>query len=339
MSHPFDPKLDHVYPLPKVHSWPDSRHRFDEESVWAIRAAMLTRRPLLVRGEAGIGKSQLARAAAHFLRVPFLYHVVQARCEPTDLLYTYDAVSRLAQAQVLGAPGDVGDWADKLAEPRFIRPGILWWAFDWADARRQAKCACRNPDCAKQPDCCRACGEPPCPADSAAGAGCVVLIDEIDKAESDLPNGLLESLGNVGFQVPQIGHVVALAKTAQPPLIVVTTNEERELPAAFLRRCLVLQIRLGQTEAEQRQFLRGRARDHFGPDQVSDSLVDAALDLLLKDRQEADRLGPAKPGAAELLDLLRVLAEVRPEGQAAQEQALARVRPFAFRKNVEEEQP
>ncbi|MHB1309779.1 MAG: AAA family ATPase, partial [Limisphaerales bacterium] len=293
MSHSFDPKLKHVYPLPAVHSWLPSRHRFDEESVWAIRAALVTGRPLLVRGEAGIGKSQLARAAANVLDVPFLYHVIQARCEPTDLLYTYDAVSRLAQAQVLGAPGQAEGWAAKLAEERFIRPGVLWWAFDWADARDQAKRACRNPDCAKQTDCCKACGEPDRPARSPREAGCVVLIDEIDKAESDLPNGLLESLGNTGFQVPQLGHVVKLADPEHPPLIVVTTNEERELPAAFLRRCLVLQIRLGKTDAEQRQFLRDRARDHAAPEQISEALLDAALDLLLKDRADAPRLGPA----------------------------------------------
>ncbi|MHB9006457.1 MAG: AAA family ATPase, partial [Limisphaerales bacterium] len=109
-----------------------------------------------------------------------------------------------------------------------------------------------------------------------------------------------------------------------------------ELPAAFLRRCLVLQIRLGKTDAEQRQFLRDRARDHAAPEQISEALLDAALDLLLKDRADAPRLGPAKPGAAELLDLLRVLADLRSEGEKAQTEALARVRPFAFRKNVEE---
>jgi len=298
---------------------------------------LITRRPLLVRGEAGIGKSQLARAAAHVLKVPFLYHVIQARCEPTDLLYTYDAVSRLAQAQVLSAPGQAEDWASKLAETKFIRPGVLWWAFDWPGARRQAKCACRDPKCSAQPDlCCLACGEPERPPQWTPAQSCVVLIDEIDKAESDLPNGLLESLGNTGFQVPQIGRVVALPQNAPPPLVVVTTNEERELPAAFLRRCLVLQMSLGRNETEQRNFLVDRARDHFDQELISKPILEKAIGLLLKDRQDAPRLGPAKPGAAELLDLLKVLADRRGEGEKAQRDALAVVRPFTFRKNVEE---
>ena len=76
-------------------------------------------------GEPGLGKSQLARAAAHILNVPFLCQVINARCECTDLLYTYDAVSRLAQAQVMGSASQGADWADKLTESRFVLPGIL----------------------------------------------------------------------------------------------------------------------------------------------------------------------------------------------------------------------
>jgi len=124
-------------------------------------------------------------------------------------------------------------------------------------------------------------------------------------------------------------------------LVVVTTNEERELPAAFLRRCLVLQMSLGRGEPEQRQFLRHRARDHFLSETISDEVLEEAITQLLEDRADAPRLGPAKPGATELLDLLKVLAEVAlgAETEQAQRKVLATVRPFAFRKNVEELQP
>lgn len=335
MSIPFFPKQE-IHNLPAMDSWPETKHRFDETSVWAVQAAMAARRPLLVRGEAGVGKSQLAQAVACVLQVPFLYHVVNARCECTDLLYTYDAVSRLAQAQVLGSPGQNGDWASQLVEERFIRPGRLWWAFNWQSARDQAKRACRNSECQKTKDCCPACAEPARPSGWQPGQGCVVLIDEIDKAESDLPNGLLESLGNTGFQVPQIGKVVAMPRNAEPPLVVVTTNEERELPSAFLRRCLVLQMNLGKTEIEQRKFLLDRGRDHFPKNKVSDAICEEAVTQLLEDRKDAARLGPAKPGAAEFLDLLRALTELYPGDDRNQRTALKAISGFALRKNVEE---
>jgi len=96
----FNPDLKESLPLPLQDSWPESSHRFDTKSVWAVRAAIASGRPLLLRGEPGIGKSQIARAVAEELKVPFLYHVVDERSERDELLYTYDAVARLAEAQV-----------------------------------------------------------------------------------------------------------------------------------------------------------------------------------------------------------------------------------------------
>src|SRR4051812_19672296 len=110
----FDPDLSQAIHLPKRGSWPKSRHRFSLKSVWAVRAAIAAQRPLLLRGEPGIGKSQLARAVAEKLGVPFLYHVVDERSERDELLYSYDAVARLAEAQVssLTAKEDL-KWRDK----------------------------------------------------------------------------------------------------------------------------------------------------------------------------------------------------------------------------------
>ena len=125
------------------------RHQFEPRQLKAINAALSASRPLLVRGEPGVGKSQLARAAAKALGRVFVQHVVDARTESRDLLWHFDAVGRLAKAQVMGAlqiacaePDkrqsstrkalDVLD--DELAVEKFLHPRALWWAFDWAGA-------------------------------------------------------------------------------------------------------------------------------------------------------------------------------------------------------------
>ena len=308
--------------LPAIDSWQVTHHLFDEESVWAVRAALAACRPLLVRGEPGIGKSQLARAAARVLEVPFLYHVVHERTEVGDLLYSYDAVSRLAQAQVAGASmGSQSSWEDRLAEERFIKPGVLWWAFNWQSAYDQARVYFRE------------CPEPKRPKGWKPGDSCVVLIDEIDKADAAVPNSLLESLGNTGFQTPLIDRTVALPDRALPPLVLVTTNEERELPAAFLRRCLVLAMRFPEAQKEQEEFLLNRARVHFSKDEVGDAVCREAAKQLYEDREIASRHGVVRPGAAEYLDILRAVQALHPKDDSAQRKTLSRIAGFALRKN------
>jgi hypothetical protein len=156
----FEPGTGTVFDLDRVGSWPETRHRFDRTSILAVQTALAAERPLLISGEPGVGKSQLARAVAQVSNVPFLYHVVSSRTEHTDLLYEYDAVSRLAQAQVLGRADAERDWKAELKEERFIRPGVLWWALDWEGARTQAKKSCRSTGCSTVKDCCPGCGEP-----------------------------------------------------------------------------------------------------------------------------------------------------------------------------------
>jgi len=325
-----NPNKRQIHTLPAIYSWQATKHRFDDESEWAIRAAIGSRRPLLVRGEPGLGKSQLARAAAHVMGVPFLYQVIDARTECDDLLYKYDAVSRLAQAQLLGAVKEAGNWREDLAEANFIEPGPLWWAFNWASAQAQADRYCR------------ACEAPPKPDGWQPGGGCVVLVDEIDKADSDVPNGLLESLGNLGFRVPLTGKAVSLPKAkegANPPvapLVIVTTNEERELPAAFLRRCMVLQMKLPESRDAQIEFLLARARAHHAAKEVGEGVLRTAAGQLLDDRADAEHMGPALPGAAEFLDLVAALIEIAPGDEKGQLTTLERIRGFAFRKNPDE---
>ncbi len=329
----FNPDVKEIHFIKKHGSWPDAWHRFDEESKWAIRSAIAAKRPLLLRGEPGIGKSQLARAAAKELGVPFLPHVMNERSERDELLYTYDAVARLAVAQMGAAALQKGETLrEKLAETNFICPGVLWWAYEWKEADRQAKCF---------RDHCRVCPIHEGPKDWSPTAnklcGPVVLIDEIDKADPSVPNGLLESLGNEGFSTPQLERAVRLTEGAMPPLVIITTNEERELPAAFLRRCLVLQMAFpneGDFEAVAKFLITDRARVQWQETQISDAICREIITDLLKDRENARSQGLPVPGAAEFLDIVRILVEFASGNEAEQHEALAHIQKFAFQKNL-----
>jgi len=336
----FNPKLGKPYPLPQMDAWPGSVHLFNEDCVWAVKTALASNRPLLISGEPGIGKSQLPRAVAEYFRVPFLPYVVNARSECSHLLYESDPVSRLAQAQVIDQSADE-TWRDLLAEERFIRPGPLWWAFDWISARRQARKWCRSCGADADPtpeiECCPACCEPTHKNLEGwkPGEGCVVLIDEIDKADSEFPNGLLESLGNIGFDVIPTRRPVTL--DGRPPFIAITTNQERELPAAFIRRCLVLSISFPPDPKKQSpdKFLVERGRVHFKK-KIHEDVYTSAAGLILKERdRQKDALH--RPGAAEYLDILRALQELFKEASDPREEQLAaleKVARYSLRKQT-----
>ncbi|MEL6449780.1 MAG: MoxR family ATPase [Pseudomonadota bacterium] len=199
-----DPMVDNADPMAYV---------FSDEIVLAVNVALASGRPLLVRGPSGVGKSSLARAvAAHMGRRVFA-HVVNVDTRAQDFLWQNDELKRLRDAQ-MGAAMDLAQ--------AYITPGVLFWAFDPAGARDVLSQSGRA-----------ALAGPPVSGPS------VVLIDEIDKADPDVPNGLLEPLGFLSFDLPDLGRRIS-ADT--PPLIVITTNEERDLPQAFLRRCVELNI-------------------------------------------------------------------------------------------------
>lgn len=305
-----------VVHLPAQGSWPAAVHEFDANSALAVRAALAAQRPLLVRGEPGVGKSQLARAAAVKLGWVLLSEVVHARSESQDLQWRYDAVGRLGDAQAIGAARlDMEAARAELSQTRYVSPGPLWWAFDWNSAQAQYERAGKQY------------APPALPEGCARPAGCVVLIDEIDKAEAELPNGLLETLGNGGFAVPWLDDAVRSRADMPPPLVVITTNEERELPAAFVRRCLVLQL----PQPDEAGLIK-RGRLHFGaacPDEV---YAEAARQLMA-DRADPQREGLPPPGQAEYLDMLRVLTQLWPGDHAAQLDNLQRIGQFTFRKH------
>jgi MoxR-like ATPase len=146
-----------------------------------------------------------------------------------------------------------------------------------------------------------------------ADAPCVVLIDEIDKADSDLPNSLLDVLGNRSFHVPMRRPELRRV-TAHPafnPLVIFTTNEERELPAAFVRRCIVLNLNPPADPGELRVWMLTRATAHaHRTGIVSADVVALAVDQTLADRTWVAKEGFPKVGLAEIVDLLNALAEL-----------------------------
>jgi len=332
-------RTDHIVDLASADDTLKPRHHFEPRQLMAINAALSASRPLLVRGEPGIGKSQLARAAAKALGRAFIQHVVDARTESRDLLWHFDAVGRLAEAQVMGAlqvacptvpwhdPASGGDPAEpalkllreRLDIQKFLHPRALWWAFNWHDAARQAK------DVGAAP--------PPHADGGDPTKGCVVLIDEIDKAESDVPNGLLEALG-AGRFTPQGCNQPVHAK-GPPPLVVITTNEERTLPDAFIRRCLVLHLKLPKERKDLVAKLIERGQTHFGND-ATPAVLSKAAELLADDRAAAEqRHWRPLPGQAEYLDLVRAVV-VQAEGDLErQDEFIAQVSLFVLKKHPE----
>jgi MoxR-like ATPase len=337
--------IDIKHCLEEVGTWRKSVHVFDERTAQAIRAALASGRPLLVRGEPGTGKSQLARAAAKVLGRKFLSHVVDAHTEIQDLWYRFDAVSRLGHAQILSVRGKTDDASvEELLNPeKYLSPGILWWAFSWTTACSQA---CQYP--LYVPD-----------ANDAGNEqnGVVLLLDEIDKADADLPNSLLETLDNSRFTVPWIKKTVGVAPDGQDkrPLVVLTTNEDRQLPGAFVRRCMVLELYVPEEKNALSRYLKERAAFHFPSEEKNgetcntfiernengtpiissrfhDDILSEAAEQLYKDRLEANKIGVTPPGQAEYLDMLRVLDELA-QGDTPRQQTLLRtIKEFALKK-------
>jgi MoxR-like ATPase len=328
------------------------RHVWQPGQKDAILFAEASGRPLLVSGEPGLGKSQLAFAAAALLERPMKSFTINANTEANDLLYSFDAVRRLAESQVLSNvyKGDA-ESRDKLlkeiAISNFVQPGPLWWAIHGESALKI------------QPD-----GRPlfvsDHPDDWNPQEGIVLLIDEIDKAEPSLPNGLLEVFGDRKFTPPGSSEPIMTKSDAKAPVVIITTNEERRLPDPFVRRCLLLNLKMPDCLDDKddipildseipRQFLHylmqlGKA--HYNDDPLPDGVMLDVAKMLLEDRQNAIQQGNKPyPGPAEYLDLLRALKvlgareltrELDPGGtkdlKTVYFDLQKRLRPFAFKK-------
>jgi MoxR-like ATPase len=216
----------------------------------AVNASMTLRRPLLVKGEPGTGKTMLAEEAAAALGLPLLEWHIKSTTKAQQGLYEYDAVSRLRDSQ-LGDPR-VKDIHN------YIVKGVLWQAFT---------------------------SETPC----------ALLIDEIDKADIEFPNDLLLELDRMEFYVYETQEVV---KAVQRPVVMITSNNEKELPDAFLRRCFFHYIRF-----PDREIMTQIVDVHF-PD-LQRNLLREALNIFY-DIRDVPGL-KKKPSTSELLDWLKLL--------------------------------
>lgn len=287
----------------KIYVW-------DEKTVFAVQVAQTTGRPLLLRGPAGSGKSSLAPFVANTLGHAFYPFTVNARTQARDMMWEFDALGRLNDANV--SQSDDTAKARVVERHNYLNPGMLWWAFDPKSAHL------RGLDSAKP----LAAGLATDPSGGDEAAGAVVLIDEIDKADPDVPNNLLEALGSRQFTVQETGTIVCDKRS---PLVIITTNEERELPRAFLRRCVVLTLK-DKTAAE----LASIAQQHFTQDQSDLNQDQSALYRWVADsveqlRKEAIDLGQRPPSTAEYLDAIDACIKLKIQVPATEQELKAAV--------------
>ncbi len=214
---------------------PPQTYLFDPALVLAVNVALATGRPLLLRGNSGVGKTSVARAVAWRAGWSFVSIVVTSRTLARDFLFQIDDLRRLQDA-----------FSDQPIDDmeKYLLPGPLFWAFDPNYARGILSVTSRQALI------------PSGIEENAPKA--VVLIDEIDKADPDVPNNLLEPLGRLMFEAAELRRPV-VAPADRAPLVVLTTNEERDLPAAFLRRCI--EHRIEQPDPSR---LHKIGEKHFG---------------------------------------------------------------------------
>jgi MoxR-like ATPase len=216
----------------------------------AVNAAATLRRPLLVKGEPGTGKTVLAQEVAQAFGKRLIEWHIKSTTKAQQGLYEYDAVARLRDSQL-------GD--DRVHDIKnYIKRGKLWDAF-------------------------------------AADDTPILLIDEIDKADIEFPNDLLQELDRMEFFVYETGEMV---KARNRPIVIITSNNEKELPDAFLRRCFFHYIKF-----PDRETMQAIIDVHFPS--IQKMLVREALNIFYEIR-EAPGL-KKKPSTSELLDWLKLL--------------------------------
>lgn len=268
----------------------------------AVNVAWATRRPLLLSGASGSGKSSLALNVALSLGWRYYEHVVTSRAEARDFFYRFDGVRRLNDAQAAQAAGGglKPEWA-------YLEPGALWWAFDRKSAEERGSGGqLKEQEWAKDP------------WELGGDEQAVVLIDEIDKADADVPNGLLVPLGSLQFPVEHVRNLTV--KAERPPLIFITTNGERDLPVAFVRRCVA--VRLPDPNWKKLvEIATAVVPDATG----EEALLRAVAKYVLKESPREERGAGGVPSTAEYLDTVRACLKLNVRPGTARFKELARV--------------
>ena len=215
----------------------------------AVNASISLEKPLLVKGEPGTGKTELARQVARGLGLQIIEWNIKSTTKAQQGLYEYDAVSRLRDSQLGEKIQDIG---------KYIKRGKLWNAFE-----RKEKS--------------------------------VLLIDEIDKADIEFPNDLLQELDKMEFYIYETGQLI---KAKKRPIVIITSNNEKELPEAFLRRCFFHYIQFPDMET-----LKKIIEVHFP--KIKKSLLDSALKTFFEIRETPGL--KKKPSTSEALDWIKLL--------------------------------
>jgi len=244
----------------------------DEGLVDAVNVALILRQPLLLTGEPGTGKTQLAYNVAWQLG---LQEPLQFEAKSTsvsrDLFYTFDNIGRFQAAQT----------ADTTIDPReFIQFNALGKAILHTLSPEQAARITTAADSLPQ-----------------TAARSIVLIDEIDKAPRDFPNDILNELENLYFRIPELGGETVHANPDLPPIVIMTSNSEKSLPDPFLRRCIFYNIPFPKSKRLE-EIVLSRV---VGLDSGKDGALTGMLDFYGQLRQDGAGLRK-KPGTAELLN-------------------------------------
>tara|TARA_B100000035_G_scaffold233967_1_gene202234 strand:- start:2180 stop:3016 length:837 start_codon:yes stop_codon:yes gene_type:complete len=215
----------------------------------AVNASINLERPLLVKGEPGTGKTELARQVASSLKLEIIEWNIKSTTKAQQGLYEYDAVSRLRDSQM-------GEKIEDIS--KYIKKGKIWNAFETKSKS-------------------------------------VLLIDEIDKADIEFPNDLLQELDKMEFYVYETGQII---KADNRPIVIITSNNEKELPEAFLRRCFFHYIKFPEIET-----LKKIVNVHFP--KIKKSLLDSALKAFFEIREVPGL--KKKPSTSEALDWIKLL--------------------------------